>query len=575
MAEQSSVAGEGDLQDALQTGRVLNVWLPEIPVQPLSQSYVLTDRELGRGGFGRVVVGTKLRLPQQVAIKRMHDSLQFSPADQRRFVREVQLLARLNHPNIVRVEDWGRDSSGLYIVMELIDGTNLADLVQSAGAVSVPQLLDFTRQICQALKWAHQQGIVHRDLKPANLLLDAFGIVKLVDFGLARVDPNLRESLASSRGAGMFTFAYASPEQLEGQTEIDSRSDLFSLGATLHHLVTGKPPLTRNYSLKLVPVVLRPLLERLLEHEPEERFQSVSEVLQMISDLSQGGAGPTAPESGPAVAARQPAAAVSALVVPFSASAAKSAQRALSRQLGQAEELTNDLEMKFRLIPGGTFAMGSAAGQGSKDEHPQHRVTLSHAFYLGVHTVTQGQWQQLMGTTPWQGQSKVKTGGTIAATYISWQDSVEFCQRLSARDGRRYRLPTEAEWEWSCRAGKTTQYSFGDDEKQLGGYAWYDGNSRYKSEQHAHAVGQKRGNPFGLYDMHGNVWEWCSDWYDDEYYAASPEQDPAGPASGSSRVLRGGGWRYGPIALRSCFRYYYAPDDRDFDIGLRVLCELE
>jgi formylglycine-generating enzyme required for sulfatase activity len=152
---------------------------------------------------------------------------------------------------------------------------------------------------------------------------------------------------------------------------------------------------------------------------------------------------------------------------------------------------------------------------------------------------------------------------------------VQFCQRLSARDGRRYRLPTEAEWEWSCRAGKTTQYSFGDDEKQLGGYAWYDGNSRYKSEQHAHAVGQKRGNPFGLYDMHGNVWEWCSDWYDDEYYAASPEQDPAGPSSGSSRVLRGGGWRYGPIALRSCFRYYYAPDDCDFDIGLRVLCELE
>jgi formylglycine-generating enzyme required for sulfatase activity len=443
--------------------------------------------------------------------------------------------------------------------------------------VSVSQVLDFTRQICQALKWAHQQGIVHRDLKPANLLLDAFGIVKLVDFGLARVDPNLRESLASSRGAGMFTFAYASPEQLEGQTEIDSRSDLFSLGATLHHLVTGKPPLTRNYSLKLVPVVLRPLFERLLEHGVDERFQSVSEVLQMISDLSQGGAGPAAPESGPAVAARQPAAAVSALVVPFSASAAKSAQRALSRQLGQAEELTNDLEMKFRLIPGGTFAMGSAAGQGSKDEHPQHKVTLSRAFYLGVHTVTQGQWQQLMGTTPWQGQEDVKIGGTIAATYISWEDSVQFCQRLSAREGRRYRLPTEAEWEWSCRAGTTTQYSFGDDEQQLKQYAWYGAGffSLLFGSGSAEAVGQKSANPFGLYDMHGNVYEWCSDWYDSGYYSKSPEQNPTGPASGSSRVLRGGGWSSVPIYLRSCYRYCDAPGNRYYYVGLRVLCELE
>ena len=107
-----------------------------------------------------------------------------------------------------------------------------------------------------------------------------------------------------------------------------------------------------------------------------------------------------------------------------------------------------------------------------------------------------------------------------------------FCQRLSARDGRRYRLPTEAEWEWSCRAGTTTQYSCGDDEKQLGQYAWYGGvfgeTGNCRKEQYAHAVGQKLANPFGLYDMHGNVWEWCSDWYDSGYYAASPEQDPAG-----------------------------------------------
>jgi formylglycine-generating enzyme required for sulfatase activity len=270
-------------------------------------------------------------------------------------------------------------------------------------------------------------------------------------------------------------------------------------------------------------------------------------------------------------------AALSALVVPFSAAVAKSTQTALSRRLGQAEEWSNDLGMKFRLIPGGTFAMGSPAGQGSDDEHPQHKVTISRGFSLGVHTVTQGQWQQLMGTTPWQGQSNVKIGETIAATYISWEDSVQFCQRLSARDGRRYRLPTEAEWEWSCRAGTTTQYSFGDDEQQLKQYAWYGAGffSLLFGSGSAEAVGQKSANPFGLYDMHGNVYEWCSDWYDSGYYSKSPEQNPTGPASGSSRVLRGGGWSSVPIYLRSCYRYCDAPGNRYYYVGLRVLCELE
>ena len=260
---------------------------------------------------------------------------------------------------------------------------------------------------------------------------------------------------------------------------------------------------------------------------------------------------------------------------PCSATEANQAQTALAAIQQIPIQWTNDIGMKFHLIPGGTFAMGSPAGQGDDRERPQHKVTISRGFSLGVHTVTQGQWQQLMGTTPWQGMEYVKIGETIAATYISWEDSVLFCQRLSTRDGRRYRLPTEAEWEWSCRAGTTTQYSFGDDEEQLGQYAWYDGNAWDKDETYAHAVGQKLANPFGLYDMHGNVWEWCSDWYDEEYYASSPEQDPAGPASGSSRVLRGGGWGSAPLALRSCDRNYLTPGYRHHDIGLRVLCELE
>ena len=261
------------------------------------------------------------------------------------------------------------------------------------------------------------------------------------------------------------------------------------------------------------------------------------------------------------------------LSAPFDSTTARTVQASLARIFDEAAEWTNSVGMKFRPIPAGTFLMGSASGQGEDYERPQHSVTLTQPFWLGVHQVTQGQWQQVMGTTPWKGQSNVIEGSDVAATYVSWEDVVAFCERLSKKEGKRYRLPTEAEWEWSCRAGTTTAYSFGDDESQLGQYAWYNGNAWDKNEKYAHRVGQKRANPFGLYDVHGNVWEWCVDWYGSDDPMESNSRDPQGPSSGSSRVLRGGSWDFEPIDLRSSYRYYYTPDYRDYFIGCRVLLE--
>jgi len=169
-----------------------------------------------------------------------------------------------------------------------------------------------------------------------------------------------------------------------------------------------------------------------------------------------------------------------------------------------------------------------------------------------------------MKTTPWQGQQYVKSGSDVAATYVNWNDPTEYCRVLSEREGRHYRLLTEAEWEYACRAGTTTQWSFGDDESQLKEYAWYKGTPG----AHAESVGQKRSNAFGLFDMHGNVWEWCSDWYGS--YGKSAVVDPAGPSSGSSRVVRGDCWLDAPNVGRAGFRDLYDPDDRDNDVGFRV-----
>ena len=287
--------------NSLRTGRVLQLWLAEIPFVPLLTTYELTDRELGRGGYGKVIVGRKRRLPQQVAIKRIHAEFEFSEVHQRRFVREVQLLALLKHPNIVQVEDWGRDEEGLYIVMELIDGPNLYDLVQQKGRLAVEQVLDFTGQICRALQCTHEKGIVHRDLKPANLLVDSRGVVKLADFGLARESSDVRQRLPSSHGSELFTLAYASPEQLGGDQTVDGRSDLYSLGATLYHLATGQPDMSRVFDLDALPAshgILQPLLEALLRPNRDKRPAEAAAVLQMVEQATSqaaAAAGPVLP----------------------------------------------------------------------------------------------------------------------------------------------------------------------------------------------------------------------------------------------------------------------------------------
>jgi formylglycine-generating enzyme required for sulfatase activity len=246
------------------------------------------------------------------------------------------------------------------------------------------------------------------------------------------------------------------------------------------------------------------------------------------------------------------------------------------------EEFTNSIGMKFKLIPAGEFMMGSSESPAelaeafpnieswfSKDERPQHKVRITKPFYLGVTEVTQEQYEKVMGKNPsyfcktGEGANKVKEIDTsnFPVEQVTWDDAVEFCKKLSAREGQTYRLPTEAEWEYACRAGSTTRYCFGDDESQLDEYAWVAVNS----DLHSHSVGKKKPNAWGLHDMHGNVWEWCQDWYESDYYAESPTADPPGPSTGSSRVYRGGSWgnlfRNCLSSLRSrdlpAFRLYY------------------
>ena len=236
------------------------------------------------------------------------------------------------------------------------------------------------------------------------------------------------------------------------------------------------------------------------------------------------------------------------------------------------KSVTNTIGMELIEIPAGTFTMGSPAGEkGRQANEGQVAVTLTKPFWLGKTEVTQGQWQKVMGTEPWEGQSFVQADKDCPTSCVDWNDATAFCQRLTDTDhtngklpaGEEYRLPTEAEWEYACRAGTTTAFSFGNDEQQLGNYGWFSGNVF----SYPHAVGLKKPNPWGLYDMHGNVMEWCSDWYDRKLSGGT---DPVGPGGGSRRVHGGGGWGDYPDYCRSADRSSSVPSDRAHDLGFRV-----
>jgi formylglycine-generating enzyme required for sulfatase activity len=236
-------------------------------------------------------------------------------------------------------------------------------------------------------------------------------------------------------------------------------------------------------------------------------------------------------------------------------------------------------EITFVSIPGGTFRMGSDDGR--SDEQPIHEVTVC-AFVMSSCEITQGQYRELMGTNP-----SFRTGDdNLPVENVNWWDAIRFCNALSNKTEMNwcyndstgecdflkngYRLPTEAEWEYACRAGTTTKYYTGDSESDLARAGWYIGNN----ENRTHPVGRKTPNIWGLYDMHGNVWEWCHDVYSSTYYSSSPADNPIGENTGSTRSLRGGGWSNDASWCRSAVRYGLAPDFKYFTVGFRVVRHL-
>jgi formylglycine-generating enzyme len=234
----------------------------------------------------------------------------------------------------------------------------------------------------------------------------------------------------------------------------------------------------------------------------------------------------------------------------------------LTLTLTLASRVWSATDVEMVLIKGGCFQMGDNFEDGFPDEKPVHEVCVDD-FYLGKYKVTQGQWQAVMGNNP----AYFKNGDNYPVENISWNNAQEFIQKLNQQAGKRYRLPTEAEWEYAARGGGNGEKWAGtSNESELGDFAWYFANSGSKT----HSVGEKRPNSLGLYDMSGNVWEWCQDIYNAHAYKQHSQNNPIYEGSEANRVLRGGSWGDKSRGVRAPCRGDNAPDFRRYDIGLRL-----
>ncbi|CCI34251.1 SUMF1/EgtB/PvdO family nonheme iron enzyme [Microcystis sp. T1-4] len=511
---------------------------------------------LGAGGFGGVFHASEMvrnTSVQEVAIKVIPES-----SDDK--LIELTNARKLEHSNLIKAYSVGEftflNTEMLYLVMELAQGSLENHITK--GGLSSSEIKNITAQVAQGLNYLHGQNKVHRDLKPGNIL-KVNQQYKLADFGLIRTLNN-KSHTQTVHNSG--TIIYMPPEAFRG--DISSAWDLWSLGIMLIEMTTNQLPYKFNndihqlmakvmnceLQIPSLPKEFKPIIEGCLQKDRKQRW-TAQQVLNALQPV--GWTSPPSPPPAPA-AVKKPVSPIPLIASPTPFT----------------EKLPNRVTLEMVSLPAGQFLMGSPD---SDYEKPPHQVKVN-SFAIGKYPITQAQYEAVMGINPshFKNNSWLKNNPQNPVEKVSWNDAQAFCQKLSQITGKTYRLPTEAEWEYACRAGTTTRYYFGDDGSQLGDDAWYSANSQSKT----HPVGQKKPNAWGLYDMIGNVSEWCEDdWHDN--YIGAPKDGSAWTINNDNRshpkCLRGGSWCNDPYGCRSAVRYDNSRRvNRDFRNGFRVVC---
>ena len=594
----------------------------------LQENVLINDRyrlleERGRGSFGEVWRARDEVTEAEVAVKIY---IALDKQGLKEFTEEFKVANALNHPNLLHADYYDIYENRPFIVMPYCPESS----VSMVGKMDEERAWKFLRDVSSGLSYLHGKDIVHRDIKPDNIMQDREGNFLISDFGIStRMRSTLRRNstreMSQKDIAG--TIGYMAPELFTKKPESVKATDIWAMGASLYELLSGElpfmgqggvmqlhgaeiPKIPESYSQDLREAVAACLAKDTWERPTAEQLQSYAEAKLRgetparlwksggVSEKREGQNETLKPEQEEAGkpkgnqtvaismenAARQPKKAEAGsgareegrkkksgwiwgivLLAVFAAGILlwqnKQSQAALNQIIR-----VGDVEFEMVYVEGGTFTMGGTSEQGSdaeSDERPVHSVTLS-SFHIGKYEVTQGLWREVMGSNP----SYNPSGDDYPVEDVSWEDCQEFIGKLNARTGLTFRLPTEAEWEYAARGGRKSRGYKYSGSNSIGDVAWYSGNSG----NHMHPVGRKSPNELGLYDMSGNVWEWCYDWYGD--YTAEAQRNPTGPVSGRTRVLRGGSfWSYARHCRVSSRINSYPGSRFDFN-GLRLVLSL-
>src|SRR4028119_1789850 len=524
-------------------------------------------KDLGKGGFGDTYLAKDLDLPGKPHCVVKH----LQPKDnrpavlslaRRLFDTEAKVLYNLGNQcqQIPTLFAHFEENGQFYLVQEFIDGHDLKTEIIAGQQLSESDVITLLKSILEVLAVAHEhqpKAVIHRDIKPANLMRRRQdGKIILIDFGAVK---EINQLIVKANGdvtttVPIGTRGYRPSEQAKGKPKLCS--DVYAVGMIGIQALTGihpadlhDDPSTGEVSWRhLVPIVdpkLADVLDQMVRNNFSNRYQNAGEALQALLFLSQ-------PPGTPALKTLE-----------FQTVTVNSTGQITNRRQGEVEVFTenigNGVTLDMIAIPGGSFVMGSPTSEaGRTDNEGRQRTVNISPFFMGKYPITQEQWEVVMGNNPSLFKSILRSK-KVPVDNVTWDGAVKFCHRLSQKTGKTYRLPSEAEWEYACRAGTTTPFYFG--ETITPDLVNYRGNNPYASaakglyRKQTTDVGNFSPNAFGLYDMHGNVWEWCSHRDNDR----------------NDRPVRcGGSWNHAAVNCRSAYRLTNSAGDRFSDIGFRV-----
>lgn len=495
---------------------------------------------IGEGGMSTVYKAFDTILKETVAIKTLHKEFALQDRIKNRFVNEAKICLTLNHPNIIRVRDINIHENTYYIVMEFIEGKELKELIKKNRNIfdkNIEKIYSLMRPIFKALAYAHKYT-VHRDIKPSNIMIKD-NVAYLMDFGISKAleDSELENHTISG---GMGTKKYISPEQTFNANNVDKRSDIYSMGILFYELLTNhrpentavKDPVNPHLFNEQITKEISNVMLKMIRPKPEDRYNDFNEILE---DLDK-----------------------------FIIRKEEEIDKTLTIESFKNSNLTNSINYEGLVtVPKGNFLRGSSIESNIKIEKPRKNIYLDE-FEIAIYPVTNSDYKKFLEKTNYP---KPKSFDILYLEYpnhpvvnVSYDDALAYCKFYDLD------LPTEAQWEKAAKGGKNLPYPWGNEYEKDNANIAFNLNTIVNVDEFKKGI-----NPYGIYQMAGNIWEWCLDDFDENFYKRSSLENPICLNDSDQKILRGGSFDFVENAARTAFRFSSNKESCENNIGFRVV----